>query len=121
MGSSGVAAEGVAEDPSAPAAPEDEGPPAEWERRRGGKLVWAVHVTLVNEVRPTDAVFGGEQAACAHARAMSKDTEVLAASVVRFTIDELGTRKGVAMFVEGKRQLVPYVSDCRSIYPGGRK
>jgi hypothetical protein len=52
---------------------------------------------------------------------MSKDTGVLAASVVRFAIDELGTRKGVAMFVEGKRQLVPYVSDCRSIYPGGRK
>jgi hypothetical protein len=121
MGSSGVAAEGVAEDPPTTAVPEDEEPPPEWERRRGGKLVWAVHVTLVNEVRPTEAVFGREQAACAHAREISQDTEVLAASVVRFTIDELGTRRGVAMFVEGKRQLVPYVSDCRRIYPGGRK
>ena len=46
---------------------------------------------------------------------------ILAASVVRFTIDELGTRKGVAMFVDGKRQLVPYVCDCRASYGGGRK
>jgi hypothetical protein len=45
---------------------------------------------------------------------MSKDTEVLAASVVRFAVDELGTRRGVAVFVRGKRQQVPYVSDCRS-------
>ena len=108
------------EEPSAPAATGDEEPPPEWERRRGGKLVWAVHVTLANEVRPTDAVFGREQAACSHAREMSKDTEVLAASVVRFTVDELGTRSGVAMFVQGKRQFVPYVSDCRAIYSGGR-
>ena len=107
------------EDP--PAVTGDEEPPPEWERRRGGKLVWAVHVTLPNEVRPTDAVFGTEQAACTRASAMSQDTEVLAASVVRFTVDELGTRKGVAMFVDGERQLVAYVSDCRGIYAGGRK
>jgi hypothetical protein len=46
---------------------------------------------------------------------------VLAASVVRFTIDELGARCGVAMYVAGKRQRVPYVSDCRAIHAGGRK
>ena len=40
---------------------------------------------------------------------------------VRFTVDELGTRKGVAMFVDGKPQYVAYVSDCRRIYSGGRK
>ena len=85
------------------------------------RYVWTVHSTLPNEVRPTDAVFRTEEAACTHARAMSKDVEVLAASVVRFTVDELGTRKGVAMFVDGERQLVPYVSDCRRIYAGGRK
>ena len=111
----------MAEDEESPAVTEDGEPPPACERQRGGKLVWAVHVTLVNEVRPTDSAFGTEQAACAHAREMSKDVEVLAASVVRFTLDELGTRKGVAMFVEGKRQMVPYVSDCRSIYAGGRK
>ena len=101
--------------------PEAEEPPPEWERPRGGKRVWAVHTTLASEVRPTDAVFGTEEAACTHAREMSQDTEVLAASVVRFTIDELGTRRGVAMFVDGKRQLVAYVSDCRALYANGRK
>jgi hypothetical protein len=71
------------------------------------RYVWTVHVTLPDEVRPTDAVFRTEEAACTHARAMSKDTGTLAASVVRFAVGELGTRKGVAMFVDGERQLVP--------------
>jgi hypothetical protein len=85
------------------------------------RYVWTVHITLANEVRPTEAVFRRENSACARAREMSKDTEVLAASVVRFTVDELGTRTGVAMFVNGQRQMVPYVSDCRGIYANGRK
>ena len=72
-------------------------------------------------MRPTDAVFGTEEAAATHARAMSTDTEVLAASVVRFTVDEVGTRRGVAMYVNGRRQFAPYVSDCRGIYANGRK
>lgn len=42
-------------------------------------------------------------------------------SVVRFALDELGTRANVAMFVAGERQTFPYVSDCRNIYGGGRK
>lgn len=73
------------------------------------------------EVRPTEAVFSREAAACTHAAAMSKDSDVLAASVVRFTVDELGVRCGVAMYVAGKCQRVPYVSDCRAIHAGGRK
>lgn len=88
---------------------------------RPWKCVWTVHATLPNEVRPTEAVFGQERAACTHARLVSEDPGVLAASVARFTIDELGTRKSVAMFVEGKRQQVPYVSDCRTIHPNGRQ
>ena len=83
--------------------------------------VWAVHSTFAVEIRPTQAVFGDETTACQYAAVLSKDVGVLAASVVRFTVDELGTRSGVAMFVQGKRQSVPYVSDCRSIHAGGRK
>jgi hypothetical protein len=111
----------MAEDEVEEQSAENEEPPPEWERHRGGKRVWAVHATLQDEVRPTEVIFTDEETACAHARAMSKDTEVLAASVVRFTLDELGARRGVAMFVQGKRQMVPYVSDCRSVYAGGRK
>jgi hypothetical protein len=88
---------------------------------RALRYVWAVHTTLPSEIRPTDAVFGTEEAACARACEMSTDAEVLAASVVRFAVDELGTRRGVAMFVDGQRQMVPYVSDCRGIYANGRQ
>jgi hypothetical protein len=80
-----------------------------------------VHTILADEVRPTEAVFSDEGAACKHAVAVSKNVGVLAASVVRFTVDELGVRCGVAMYVAGKCQRVPYVSDCRAIHAGGRK
>jgi hypothetical protein len=83
--------------------------------------VWTVHATLPAEVRPTEAVFSSWRAALDHAKALSRDSGVLAASVVRFTVDELGTRTGVAMFVHGRRQQVPYVSDCRVLYANGRK
>jgi hypothetical protein len=86
-----------------------------------GVTVWTVHATLAAEVRPTEAVFSNWPAALDHATALSRDPGVLAASVVRFTLDELGTRTGVAMFVHGRRQQVPYVSDCRALYANGRK
>ena len=89
--------------------------------RAAQQTVFTVHATLANEVRPTEAVFSGSQAACEHAEASSTDPGVLAASVVRFTVNELGTRRGVAMFVHGRRQEVPHVSDCRGIYAGGRQ
>jgi hypothetical protein len=82
--------------------------------------VFTVHATLANEVRPTQAIFTDQDAACGYAAAVSGDDEVLAASVVRFTVDELGTRRGVAMFVKGKEQEVPHISDCRTIHGGGR-
>ena len=86
-----------------------------------GVSVWTVHATLAAEVRPTEAVFSTWLAALDHAKALSRDSGVLAASVVRFTVDELGTRTGVAMVVHGRRQQVPYVSDCRVLYANGRK
>jgi putative Ca2+/H+ antiporter (TMEM165/GDT1 family) len=86
-----------------------------------GVSVWTVHATLAAEVRPTEAVFSTWPAALDHAKTVSRDSGVLAASVVRFTLDELGTRTGVATFVHGRRQQVPYVSDCRALYANGRK
>jgi hypothetical protein len=83
--------------------------------------VWTVHVVKASEVRPTEVVFTDEGRACGHAALLSQDDGVLAAGVVRFTINELGTRAGIALFVDGQRQKVPYVSDCRTIYSGGRK
>ncbi|WP_445189272.1 hypothetical protein ACTXG6_19795 [Pseudonocardia sp. Cha107L01] len=65
--------------------------------------VWTVHATLAEEVRPTQAIYRDEKAACNDAAALSRDDGVLAASVVRFTLDELGTRANVAIFVAGER------------------
>jgi hypothetical protein len=45
---------------------------------------------------------------------------VLAASVTRFELNTVGTRRSVAMFVDGKRQAVPHLSDCRNFHGGGR-
>jgi hypothetical protein len=82
--------------------------------------VWTVHTTYPNEVRPTQAIFTDEGRALDYAAQVSTDDEVLAASVVRFVLDELGTRRNIAMFVHGERQQVPHISDCRAIHGGGR-
>jgi hypothetical protein len=82
--------------------------------------IYAVHSVMADEVRPTQAVYTDPETALDYAAALSNDEEVLAASVVRFTLDELGTRRNVAMFVNGQRQRVPHLSDCRSVHGGGR-
>jgi uncharacterized protein YfdQ (DUF2303 family) len=82
--------------------------------------VWAVHAVMADEVRPTQALFADEARALAYAAQVSTDDEVLAASVTRFVVDELGTRRNLAMFVDGQQQAVPHISDCRGIHGGGR-
>ena len=82
--------------------------------------VWSVHTTRADEVRPTEVIFSGENVAMEHAQALSLDYGVLAASVVRFALDQMGDRRNVAMFVGGVKQAVPHLSDCRTIHGGGR-
>ena len=83
------------------------------------RYVYAVHTVLADEVRPTEALFTEGPRALEHAAQVSTDSEVLAARVVRFVLDELGTRRNVAMFVDGVRQQFPHISDCRRIHGGG--
>lgn len=83
--------------------------------------VWAVHVVMAREVRPTDVVYAKERDALRYAADRSRDAVVLAACVTRFTLDELGNKLGVAMFVNGTRQEVPHLSDCRTIYSSYRE
>ncbi len=82
--------------------------------------IWAVHITLADEVRPTESVHTDEAAAHSHARDLSTDYGVLAASVIRFKLDQLGDRRNVAMYVSGTRQTVPHISNDRKIHGGGR-
>ena len=83
-------------------------------------VIYAVHVVRANEVRPTELLCSNLADAETNAAALSQDPGVLAAAVTRFTVDSPGTRSGVALYVAGKRQAVPYVSDDRRICSSGR-
>jgi hypothetical protein len=82
--------------------------------------VFAIHVVLVDEVRATQAIFTDEGQALGYAAQVSNDDEVLAAAVTRFVVGELGSRRNVGMFVRGRRQEAPHISDDRRIHGGGR-
>lgn len=82
---------------------------------RGPVEIYAVHVVRANEVRTTELICSNVEDAEVNAAALSQDPGVLAAAVTRFTVDSPGTRSAVALYVEGTRQVVPYVSDDRRI------
>jgi hypothetical protein len=66
--------------------------------------VFTVHTMRPDDIGAVEIVFITEKEARAYARDRSTDFRVLASSVTRFTIGELGTRHPVAWFVDGKEQ-----------------
>jgi hypothetical protein len=76
--------------------------------------VYSVHATRPDDTGAVEIVFRTEREAIAYAKDRSTDWRVLAASVTRFTIGELGTRHPVAWFVDGEQQ------SPRAARPGGR-
>jgi hypothetical protein len=76
--------------------------------------VYSVHTTRPDDIGAVEIVFRTERDAIAYAKDRSTDWRVLAASVTRFTIGELGTRHPVAWFVDGEPQ------PPRAPRPGGR-
>jgi hypothetical protein len=66
--------------------------------------VFTVHTMRPDDVGAVEIVFTSEMEARAYARDRSTDFRVLASSVTRFTIGELGTRHPVAWFIEGREQ-----------------
>jgi hypothetical protein len=81
--------------------------------------VFAVHTVLAAEVRPTELICHDRGDAEQYAAELSAGPGVLAAGVARFVLDKRGTRRAVALYVQGVRQQVPYVSDDRAIHAGG--
>jgi hypothetical protein len=81
--------------------------------------IFAVHVVLPAEIRPTELLSEQLAEAEKYAEERSTDPEVLAAGVTRFVLGKRGTRTPVAFYVQGGRQQVPYVSDDRMIHAGG--
>lgn len=83
--------------------------------------VFAVHAVRPAEVRPTELICASLTDAEHYAAALSTDPGVLAAGISRFVVDELGTRRAVALYVRGVRQQVPYVSDDRIVHASATK
>jgi len=77
--------------------------------------VFAVHTVRADELRPTEIVCSELEEAEGHAAVLSQDPGVLAAAVTRFAVNQSGSRSGVSLWVAGRKQAVPYVSDCRTI------
>lgn len=66
--------------------------------------VFTVHTMRPDDLGAVEIVFTAEHEARAYAADRSTDWRVLAVSVTRFTIGELGTRHPVAWFVKGQEQ-----------------
>jgi len=81
--------------------------------------IFAVHAVRPAEVRPTELVCWSLANAERYASELSTDPGVLAAGITRFVVDELGTRRAIALYVDGVKQQVPYVSNSRVIHANG--
>jgi hypothetical protein len=69
-----------------------------------GGAVYSVHTTRPDDVGAVEVVFTSEREAREYAQDRSSDWRVLAASVTRFVVGQLGTRHPVAWFVGGIEQ-----------------
>jgi len=67
-------------------------------------VIYSVHTTRPDDIGAVDILFTTEREALEYAKDRSTDWRVLAASVTRFMVGELGTRHPVAWFVDGLEQ-----------------
>jgi hypothetical protein len=66
--------------------------------------IYSVHTTRPDDLGAVEIVFTNEREARAYAKDRSTDLRILAASVTRFVVGQLGTRHPVAWFVDGNEQ-----------------
>jgi hypothetical protein len=81
---------------------------------RGSETVFSVHTTRPDDVGAVEIIFRDEGEARDYAADRSRDFRVVSASVTRFVIGELGTRRAVAWYVDGLEQPRDY---NRRLYP----
>ena len=77
------------------------------------RYVFSVHTVRPGDVGAVEIVFLSEREARTYAADRSTDTRVLATSVTRFTVGQLGTRHPLAWFTRGAEQ------PARANRPGG--
>ncbi len=68
------------------------------------RYAFTVHTVRPQDVGAVEIVFLTEDDANEYARDRSSDFRVLATSVTRFTVGELGTRRPLSWFVNGTEQ-----------------
>lgn len=69
-----------------------------------GDAVYSVHTTRPDDAGSVEIVFTTGREARAYAADRSTDWRIIAASITRFTIGELGNRHSVAWYVDGVEQ-----------------
>jgi hypothetical protein len=82
--------------------------------------VYGLHSVKADEVMATEIICSVLGEAEEYARMVSGDPGVLAAAVTCYQVDAPGRRSAVALYVQGRRQQVPYVSDDRRISANSR-
>lgn len=68
------------------------------------RYAFTVHTVRPNDLGAVEIVFMTEDEARAYASDRSTDFRVLATSITRFTVGQLGTRRPLAWFVKGTEQ-----------------
>jgi hypothetical protein len=68
--------------------------------------VFTVHCVRPDDVGAIEIIFLDQREARKYAQDRSRDWRVLATSVTRFMVGELGTRHPVAWFIDGEEQPV---------------
>jgi len=81
-----------------------------------GGTVYLVHASKPDDTGAVEIVFTTEHEARAYALDRSRDWPVLAVSVTRYRIGELGTRHPVAWYMNGTEQ-PPRAAPPGSLYP----
>lgn len=84
-----------------------------------GKRVYAVHAVLPDENCATEVIWTAQSDAEKWACELSTDPGVLAGAVTWLVLNSPGERHPVALYVRGKRQQVPHLSDDRRIGANG--
>ena len=85
--------------------------------------VYAVHAVRAHEITATELVCSSQDGARDYAVTLSTDPGVLAAVITRHTLDTLGERQSVAMFVNAEQQQTPTsvtTGDCKPMDDANR-
>ena len=82
-------------------------------------VIYGVHAVRSREICATQFVTARLEAAEKYARVMSTDPGVLAAAITRYVMETEGLHSPAALYVQGKRQQVPHVSDDRRVNANG--